>query len=345
MKSRNLIFYLITTLIIIGVSCEKDDLHTPELLLEDPVLKDDCDYIIVIGDTQVYTNDIKYYPYYEATMNWIWSQCKYGKNIRCVLHTGDITENNSPHQYKLFYNVTAPTVALIPYVACIGNHDYTWESINIISDRYSTHFSSYTKFDRNKLDIVNSFEDGRMENIIVKNTINGERVDIISLEFGPRNEVIEWVNTHVQLHPDCKYILMTHEYLSAKGERISTDAYSLRQLRNTTTNTPEQLWEQLVYENNNIVSVLCGHNGFSTHLFTKNSHNRDVLQVLFNLQYQNNGGDGWIQIWEFPLNSDYANVYVYNTITREYHSNIQGFQFNYKFNIDASNYISGWNGS
>ena len=58
MKSRNLIFYLIITLIIIGVSCEKDDLHTPELLMDDPVLKDDCDYIIVIGDTQVYTNEI-----------------------------------------------------------------------------------------------------------------------------------------------------------------------------------------------------------------------------------------------------------------------------------------------
>ena len=331
MKSRNLIFYLIVTFIIMGVSCEKVDSHTPKFMIEDPVLKDDCDYIIVIGDTQVYTNDIKCYPYYEATMNWIWSQCKHRKNIRCVLHTGDITEHNSPYQYELFYNVTAPTATLVPFVACIGNHDYTWENVNIISDRYSTLFSSYTKFDRTSSEIVNSFEDGRMENIIVKNIINGERIDIISLEFGPRKEVIEWVNAHIKLHPECKYILLTHEYLSAKGERISMDAYSNRQLRNTTTSTPEQLWEQLVYDNNNIVSVLCGHNGFSTHLFSKNSHNRDVPQVLFNLQYQNNGGDGWVQIWEFPLNSDYAKVYVYNTITRQYCLDIQYCQFKYKF--------------
>ena len=109
-----------------------------------------------------------------------------------------------------------------------------------------------------------------MENIIVKNMVNGERVDIISLEFGPRHEVIEWVNRHVQLNPEFKYILMTHEYLSAKGKRISMDAYSSKQLRNTTINTPEQLWEQFVFENNNIVSVLSGYNGFLTHSFPKN---------------------------------------------------------------------------
>lgn len=331
MRRRNLIFYVIVLLILIGTSCDKFDSYTPEFIIKDPVLKDDCDYIIVIGDTQVYTNEIKYYSYYEATMNWIWSQCKYGKNIRCVLHTGDITEHNLTYQYELFYDVTVPTAAIVPFVACIGNHDYTWKHVNIISDRYSTLFSLYTKFDKTNLEIINSFEDGRMENVIVKNTINGERIDIISLEFGPRKEVIEWANAHVKLHSECKYILMTHEYLSGKGERISDGAYSTRQLRNTTTSTPEQLWEQLICDSNNIVAVLCGHNGFSSHLFTKNSCDRDVPQVLFNLQYQNNGGDGWVQIWEFPLNSEYANVYVYNVITQRYHSDIQSFQFKYKF--------------
>lgn len=73
------------------------------------------------------------------------------------------------------------------------------------------------------------------------------------------------------------------------------------------------------------------------------NYGRVQCSVIFSIK--KNGSDGWIQIWDFLLNNDYANVYVYNTITREYHSNIQGFQFNYKFNIDASNNLSSWYGA
>ena len=102
-------------------------------------------------------------------------------------------------------------------------------------------------------------------------------------------------------------------------------------MRNTTVTTPRQLWENLISENDNIVCLLCGHNGFSAHLTTLNKSGRDVEQILFNLQYQANGGDGWVQIWEFPKDKDYATVEVYNTITRQFHPDIHSFQFKYKY--------------
>lgn len=325
---------LLILVAIVSISCEinsTDPDYAPKLVEADSVLKDDSEYIIVLGDLQSYTNIPDYYSYYENTMNWIWSQQQHGKNIKCVLQTGDVTENNLRSQYDVFLEFTNPTAEVLPYISCPGNHDYDWVDGSLIMDRNSTLFSEYTQFESVTSSIEARFEPGRMENIIVRNFINNRRYDIISLEFGPRKEVVEWVKQHVQSHPERKYILMTHEHLSSKGERVSNRAYSKSQMRNTTTTTPEELWQELVKLNDNIVSVLCGHNGFSTHLFSTNDNGRDVAQVLFNLQYQANGGDGWIQIWEFPRDSDVVNVDVYNTITRKFHPDHKSIQFKYNY--------------
>ena len=173
-----------------------------------------------------------------------------------------------------------------------------------------------------------------MENIIVKNEINGERIDIVSLEYGARTEVIEWAKQHIRNNPGIRYIILTHEFLTSKGKIIQDqESYAYIDLARgeSTYSGPVYIWNNLIKDNNNIVCVLCGHHGFSAHLFTKNSFGREVPQILFNLQYQDHGGDGWVQLWEFPKDSDFANVNTYNTITREYHPDSNhSFKFKYK---------------
>ena len=335
MYKHILLTYFILCVLILCNSCKIEGYsfsYSPTLLEEDSILKEDCDYIIVIGDTQVYTLMSKFYSYYASTMDWIWSQVKHGKNIKCVLHVGDVTESNSPEQYEIFHRVTRPTAELIPYIVCTGNHDYEWDVNNKIVDRYSSRLFQYASFDITKNRVVSQFETGQMENIIVENYINGERFDIISLEFGPRPEVIEWAKQHIQAHPKIKYILLNHEYLTSEGQLISVGSTAELQFESRPHSTPEQLWQQLVNDLDNIACVICGHNGFSQHLLSKNCQNHDVAQVLFNLQYQPHGGDGWVQIWEFSPNSEYVNVGTYNTITRQYYSEADhSFQFKYKY--------------
>lgn len=314
-------------------SCKKGDLiynYAPTFIREDSILQDDSEYIIVIGDTQVYTSKPIYYSYYAATMDWIWSQVKHGKNIKCILHVGDVTENNFPHQYDIFFGVTYPTAELIPYIACLGNHDYDWDANNKILNRYSSHLSQYTSFQTTKSKVVARFEESYMDNIIVENYINGQRYDIISLEFGPRPDVVEWARCHVKSHADIKYILLTHEYLTSEGERILEESTAEHQFEDRPHTTPEQLWQSLIKNNDNIVCVICGHNGFSQHLFSVNSYNREVAQVLFNIQHQSNGGDGWIQFWEFPKNGSVAKVKTYNTIVHQENTECY-FEFEYKY--------------
>lgn len=112
---------------------------------------------------------------------------------------------------------------------------------------------------------------------------------------------------------------MTHEWLSRYGDRLDDDSDANLQFSHSSHTTPQEIWNSLVYPNDNIVCVLCGHNGFCKYLFSKNKVGRDVCQILFNLQYQENGGDGMIQLWEFPANENAINISVYNTITRQFH--------------------------
>lgn len=332
MKRIRLIFKVIIVFICISGCGKIDDI--PTTFTEDYIFKDDAEYIVVLGDIQEYTENVNYHPYFEATMNWILAQVKYGKNIKCILQTGDITWANQHYQYNVFYKYTYPVSQEIPYISCPGNHDYSYSNGGI-QDRNSTFFSQYTSFDNVNQLIVDRYEEGHMENIIVKNEINGKRIDIVSLEYGARIEVIEWAKQHIQNNPNVYYIVLTHEFLSSKGNIIKDqDSYAYVDLSKgwSTYSGPEYIWENLIKDNNNIICVLCGHNGFSAHLFTKNSYNREVAQILFNLQYQDHGGDGWIQVWEFPKDSDYVNVSTYNTITNKYHKNDNhSFRFLYKY--------------
>lgn len=319
------------------MSCEAESSYaSPRLSVQSLDLNQNTtsEYIVVIGDVQEYTANMDYMPYYTATVEWIYSQYLNGIDIKCVLQVGDITSNNQEHQYQSFYNATISLAELLPYVACIGNHDYEWDENARIQDRNRTHFSSYTSFERTEPLIVEQFETGRMENVIVRNYIGGEPYYLLVLEFGPRKEVIEWANRYVSEHKNLKFILMTHEYLKSSGERIDTGSTAEQQFRNTTFSTPEEVWQNLVKDNDNIAWVLCGHNGFYAHRLSENAAGRSVPQLLFNLQYQENGGNGMVELWAFPPQQDSATVRIYNTIERQWYkkdNEIVEFKFKYKY--------------
>ena len=67
-------------------------------------------------------------------------------------------------------------------------------------------------------------------------------MDILVLEFGPRNEVINWANDFVKNHKNKRFILMTHEYLTRNGECIESKSYAELQLLNTTFNNPQNIF-------------------------------------------------------------------------------------------------------
>ena len=289
------------------------------------------EYIAIFGDIQYYTNYI-YIHTYRKSLEWIQEKWRRGAAIKCILHTGDVTQENGYSSWYNFINYTQDVAEKIMYISAIGDHDYTWHN-TLIDDRDSTEFSNYLNFKKSLENVAAYYEPGRLENIVVKNTIQGERYDILVLEFGPRKEVVEWANEYVSAHKDIKFILLNHEYLESGGGRRTTGLKCVSRLRNTTYTTPDELWDQLIKKNDNIMCVLCGHvGGLYALTLEKNDYGRDVPQIQFNIQSAAYRYDNWLMLWKFPPNRDSVVVSVINAETHKYYNDRDTlFTFRYRY--------------
>lgn len=220
----------------------------------------------------------------------------------------------------------------IPYYSMIGDHDYMWYDGTHIDGRDDTHFNEYVQFPLSMQNVLEQFEEGKMENVVIRNVVQGQRVDLLILEFGPRQEVVEWANKYVRNHSDEYFILMTHEYLEKGGGRRTTGLKSVARLQNTTYTTPEQLWDSLIKCNDNIRLVLCGHvGGLYALTVDTNDFDREIPQIQHNIQSPDYRYDNWLMLWEFPAESDSAKVFIYNTRTGQYYNNQKClFKFKYR---------------
>lgn len=290
------------------------------------------EYVAIFGDIQYYTNAI-YNHLYKYSCNWILSQKLSGVNINCVLHTGDLTQSDTGGLWKYFLSATQELASEVPYFSMIGDHDYTWSDGIYIDDRNNTQFNEYVQFPLSIDKVAAWYEEGRMENTIIKNYIHGVPVYLLILEFGPRKEVVEWADLYVKTHPNINFILMTHEYLEMGGGRRSNNLKSQIRLRNTTYLTPDELWNKLVKCNNNIICILCGHVGGLYALTVEaNNYGREIPQIQHNIQSSAYRYDNWLMLWEFPKNIDSVNVSIINTKSLVYFEDKPIlFKFKYRF--------------
>ena len=274
------------------------------------------DYMAVFGDIQYLTTN-KFINIYQHSINWLLQQTINGKRVISILHTGDICHDpNSISHWRFFQTAMARVSRVIPYYSMIGDHDYTWYDGVHINGRRDTHFNEYIQFPLALHNVLAQFEPGRMENVVIKNAVQGQRLDLLILEFGPRKEVVDWANAYVKEHPSEKFILMTHEYLESGGGRRTKGLKSVSRLQNTTYTTPEQLWECLIKCNDNIIVVLCGHvGGLFACTSDTNDFGHEVMQIQHNIQSPDYRYDNWLMMWEFPVESDSANVSIINTKT------------------------------
>lgn len=293
--------------------------------------KTSSEFIAVFGDIQYYTN-ATYIDLFKRSLDWI-EYVSNDINILCTLHTGDITQGNDKHEWSNFKKATGSLAEKIPFISNIGDHDYTWDEKSKITSRNSTQINEYIRFPLVTKKIESEFESGRIENIVVRNEIHGERYDLLLLELAPRKEVVEWAKNWVESHPEIKYILMNHRYLAKGGESRASDSETNMRLKDTDYTTPNQLWKQLIKCNDNIAWVLCGHvGGLYAVKYEKNDFGREVCQIQHNIQGEQFRYDNWLMMWEFPEACDEAVVSIVNTKTGElYNSNRELFTFKYRY--------------
>ena len=111
-------------------------------------------------------------------------------NIEYILHVGDITNNNYKYEWEHARTAFDIIDGKIPYVLAAGNHDYDHTEGRL------TYMNEYFKVaDQKKWATFGDvYEKGKLENHYQFMEINGQKWIVLSLEMGPRTEVITWAN-------------------------------------------------------------------------------------------------------------------------------------------------------
>jgi hypothetical protein len=277
---------------------------------EPPLPADGSFTVVVLPDVQNYSE--KFPEQFHAQTEWIAANVK-PRKIAAVLQLGDVTNHNVPAEWEVAQAAMSKLDGVVPYFMTLGNHDYSERGgcsdrttlyndyFPIAKARTSPHFGG--TYDR---------EPERMENCFHTFAAGGRKFLVLSLEFGPRADVVRWANEVAAKHADHEAILITHAYMYYDETRYDWKKYGPDQRWNphgykVAANTKDdvhdgqQLWEALVGKQENFILTLNGHvigDGLGRTV-TKTPKGRDVHQVLVNFQMKPNGGDGWLRLLEF----------------------------------------------
>lgn len=150
----------------------------------------------------------------------------------------------------------------------------------------------------------------------------------LALEMQPGDEVIAWAESVLAKYPGVPTIISTHDYLNTDGERVANPLVDLAAADPDGNNGPQQMWDKLFSQHDQIFLVLCGHQHGQNHRIDDNINGLPVYQVL--ADYQDRGqvgvdagapldplrqkpvgiGDGWLRLMRFDLNGDAPKVTV-----------------------------------
>jgi hypothetical protein len=298
--------------------------------------------MVVIPDTQNYVKDTAYKGILTQMTTWIRDHRDEYK-IQLVMQEGDIVNNNdtdSPtsgnqtgdQQWQNARESFAVLNGHVPYVMTGGNHDFgTTDAQN-----RNTQFNDYFRASDNPLVdpaqggiLRGTMQAGRLENAYYELTApDGREMLVFSLEWGPRQQVVNWANQIAALPEYAGHtaVLVTHAYMYHDETRYdwarNLDAdptnnqggnpYSYPTASDT--NDGEDLWQELVKRYEPFEMTFNGHVGGDGlgYLASTGDHGNTVYQMLLNTQFEANGGNGWIRLLEFLNDGTTVRVRTYS---------------------------------
>lgn len=215
----------------------------------------DYDYTIaLVGDTQWlnYYHSENYSKLYEYLV-----QNSSALKIKAVLGLGDITEKTTDEEWERADTVgTYLAENHMPYSMIVGNHDLFSGSRQQFDDTFTISEFKSQGF------LQGSFEDDSVSNAYYEISLGDTDYLIFGLEYGPRDEVLEWAGQIIADNQDKNIIITTHAYILPDGTYIysgnsgascssPSEAYGY--------NDADEVWNQLVSKYSNISMVICGH--------------------------------------------------------------------------------------
>lgn len=278
--------------------------------------------LVILPDTQSYLESCP--EIMEAQFSWLAEQ---GPDIDYVLHVGDITQDNTHAEWALASVYFDLIHDKIPYAFSLGNHDFGSAPGKYADVRDSGLANKYFPLDKMKANarIEGAFEADRIDNTYHVFDHNGQSWLILALEFGPRDEVLDWANTIVENHPEHRVILLTHAYMyvgdkrQSEGDNWRAHGYGIGQdTGKKAVNDGEQIWEKLVKNHPNFFLAFSGHvlhEGYGK-LISEGTHGNKVYQFLANyqrgVQGYGDGCNGYLRIVDVNLKEGTLQIKTYS---------------------------------
>lgn len=256
----------------------------------------------VIGDIQTLTC---YYPdQLEDMYKWIRDNVE-KKKIKYVLGLGDITDQNTDGEYAAVRKAYKYIDGVVPFSIIRGNHDRE----DLLSEKFDKYITKELYGD----EITGSYDD------TMKNTYRILRVGnvdymFMNLDYLLKSDVLDWANTVIAEHPECRVIVSTHIYLTSSGAYYRKT--STMGTKYGSENDAKDLWDNLVSKHENIIMMICGHSP------TDDIYRREkvgdngnvVVEMLIDPQYTDRyyQGAGLVAMFYFSEDGSKLDVQYYS---------------------------------
>lgn len=245
----------------------------PPIWVKDSIVTpSDYDYAFaVIGDTQIVNI---YEPInYQKIYDWL-CENREEKKIAYVMGLGDITDRDSEPEWERARKAHQTLVdAGIPYCVAIGNHDS--------AAKFNREFNNETY----RASFEGSYGEG-VTNTYRKIEIGGNKYLILTMDFGAKDDVLDWADRIIANNRRYNVILITHAFLYPDGTTVDRNDRYAPTNTDPTLNNGDDIWEKLVTRHKNISLVICGHEDSATPICTQTEgkSGRVVTQILSNQQ-------------------------------------------------------------
>lgn len=287
--------------------------------------------IVLLPDTQTYSE--KYPEIVHAQTDWILNQ---KSSIDLVLQQGDLTQNNNEKEWNVIKSAFSKLDNEVPYVLAVGNHDMGSVPGKFADVRDSRMFNQFFPIqEMSKLPAFGgTFEPQKMDNAYYFMKTGPVQWLILTLEFGPRNSVLDWASQIIESYANKVVIINTHAYMYSDSTRQDkkdywrAQAYGIgKDTAENAVNDGEDIWRKLVKKHANIRFVFSGHvlNGGVGTLVSINNQGLPVYQMLANFQEgvkeSKNGGNGWLRVLDMDFRKKTLSVKTYSPYLNQFNMN------------------------
>lgn len=274
--------------------------------------------LAVLPDTQYYS--LTYPGIFLSQVSWI-VQNVARLRIPYVFHLGDIVDQNTPMEWERASQAMWLLEGIVPYTVTTGNHDIGPSGGATNRDTLLNQYFSYPRTSTWPT-FGGAFEDGKLENTYHYFSAGGRDYIVLSLEWGPRDAVVQWADGVMAANPKRYGILVTHAYLNWNDKRYDhTDTVNPQDFNPYQygtaggVNDGEQLWQKLVRKHA-FVMTLNGHvlGDGTGYLASVTDKGNICHQMMSNYQFRTLGGEGYMRLLEFEEDAKTVKVFTYSPL-------------------------------